>query len=620
MHHIRAVLKFVLPSAAAFAVAGLLVVGSSSPGLASTSTATVSMGEASVLSTTDSGNGNHLLAQQAALPQDGTLQELSFYVANAAGKLRLAVYDSSGPGGAPGTLEAQTPEITPVVGWNTVAVTSPTVLQAGYYWLAYLASDNGLAFKVAQTGIYKQYALPYGALPTTFNNAAATSGPAHWSFYGTLQTTGSSAAAATTTGSPTTRAAWFYSRPTDGTTPLTIAQRSQTMILSGSDYEVGFLGQVRSAGWTKPILEYVDEAFAMGPSSAMTGTCASGYTGYTTTWTSGLNDFCNKVSPNESWFLHNGAGQRIYRDAGGGSYFYLMNPAAPGWRSFVQAKTASLPASYHMDGVFLDDVWATANRPRSRETNSDGTCRECGTDAQWLQAQVGMVQAIKGGAGAQPVWINSDSTSDLVAPVDGFMIENMGASWGTSFMSQAEVEQRLRDVDTNVAAGKDALLVGQGNQSDVERMRFSHAIYLLVAGPQSRTGSRTQAITAPFGITRSTDSTSAIRAVHAIRWAVRFGGATSAQEPPSSTSRTPRRRPSTWAPRTHFPAVDSDECHACARPRDGAQPGRLDAACCGAGVGAECAGFCRDGVERDGRVGCGVRDRWWVSVVAWRQS
>jgi hypothetical protein len=442
------------------------------------------MGEASVLSTTDSGNGNHLLAQQAALPQDGTLQELSFYVANAAGKLRLAVYDSSGPGGAPGTLEAQTPEITPVVGWNTVAVTSPTVLQAGYYWLAYLASDNGLAFKVAQTGIYKQYALPYGALPTTFNNAAATSGPAHWSFYGTLQTTGSSAApAATTTGSPTTRAAWFYSRPTDGTTPLTIAQRSQTMILSGSDYEVGFLGQVRSAGWTKPILEYVDEAFAMGPSSAMTGTCASGYTGYTTTWTSGLNDFCNKVSPNESWFLHNGAGQRIYRDAGGGSYFYLMNPAAPGWRSYVQAKTASLPASYHMDGVFLDDVWATANRPRSRETNSDGTCRECGTDAQWLQAQVGMVQAIKAGAGAQPVWINSDSTSDLVAPVDGFMIENMGASWGTSFMSQAEVEQRLRDVDTNVAAGKDALLVGQGDsQEDVDRMRFSDAVYLMVAG------------------------------------------------------------------------------------------------------------------------------------------
>ena len=412
MHHIRAVLKFVLPSAAAFAVAGLLVIGSSSPGLADTSTATVSMGEASVLSTTDSGNGNHLLAQQAALPQDGTLQDLSFYVANAAGKLRLAVYDSSGPGGAPGTLEAQTPEITPVVGWNTVAVTSPTVLQAGYYWLAYLASDNGLAFKVAQTGIYKQYALPYGALPTTFNNAAATSGPAHWSFYGTLQTTGSSAAAATTTGSPTTRAAWFYSRPTDGTTPLTIVQRSQTMILSGSDYEVGFLGQVRSAGWTKPILEYVDEAFAMGPSSAMTGTCASGYTGYTTTWTSGLNDFCNKVSPNESWFLHNGAGQRIYRDAGGGSYFYLMNPAAPGWRSFVQAKTASLPASYHMDGVFLDDVWATANRPRSRETNSDGTCRECGTDAQWLQAQVGMVQAIKAAAGTQPVWVNSDSTTD----------------------------------------------------------------------------------------------------------------------------------------------------------------------------------------------------------------
>jgi Hypothetical glycosyl hydrolase family 15 len=282
---------------------------------------------------------------------------------------------------------------------------------------------------------------------------------------------------------PTTRLAWFYSRPTDGTTARTLVHRSQTMILSGSDYEVGFLKQIREAGWRKPILEYVDEAFAMGPSSAMSRRCAAGYQGYTTTWTSGLNDFCNKVSPNESWFLHNGAGQRIYRDAGGGSYFYLMNPAAPGWRSYVQAKTASLPASYHMDGVFLDDVWATANRPRSRETNSDGTCRECGTDAQWLQAQVGMVQAIKAGAGKRPVWINSDNSTTLVKPVDGLMIENMGASWGTSFMSQQEIEQRWRDIDVILKAKKSVLLVGQGDsQEDVDRMRFSDAVYLMVAG------------------------------------------------------------------------------------------------------------------------------------------
>ncbi len=440
------------------------------------STATETMGETAVLPSGDSGNGNHIYAQQAGLAQDGTLQSLSFYVTSAAGKLRLAVYDSSGAGGGPGALKAQTAEITPVANsWNTAPVPSVN-LTAGYYWLAYLPSDNGLGFRVASGGPYKGYAYPYAAPPATFDPSAG-SGPSHWSFYATLATSAAPPSTATT------RLAWFYSRALDGTTPFTIVQKHQVMILSGSDSEVGYLSQIRSAGWTKPILEYVDEALAMGPSSAMTGTCAAGYSGYTTSWTSTTDDFCNKVNPNESWFLHNGAGKRIFRDAGGGSYFYLMNAASAGWRAFVQAKTASLPATYHMDGVFLDDVWATAINARSREANSDGTCQECGTDAQWLQAQVGMLQAVKAGAGSHPVWINSDNTTTLAQLVDGFMVENMGASWGTSFMGQPEIEQRMADVEANTSAGKDTILVGQGNQADTERMRFSHALYLLVSGP-----------------------------------------------------------------------------------------------------------------------------------------
>lgn len=49
----------------------------------------------------DSGNGNLLLAQDAVLSQPGTLQSLSFYV-TAAGRLRLGLYDATGPGGGPG--------------------------------------------------------------------------------------------------------------------------------------------------------------------------------------------------------------------------------------------------------------------------------------------------------------------------------------------------------------------------------------------------------------------------------------------------------------------------------------------------------------------------------------
>jgi hypothetical protein len=69
--------------------------------------------------------------------------------------------------------------------------------------------------------------------------------------------------------------------------------------------------------------------------------------------------------------------------------------------------------------------------------------------------------------------------------VDGGMIENMAASWGQSFMSQSEITSRWRDIDRVVAAKKSMLLVGQGDsRAEVDRMRFAHAVYLMVAGPR----------------------------------------------------------------------------------------------------------------------------------------
>jgi Hypothetical glycosyl hydrolase family 15 len=52
-------------------------------------------------------------------------------------------------------------------------------------------------------------------------------------------------------------------------------------------------------------------------------------------------------------------------------------------------------------------------------------------------------------------------------------------------MSQSEIESRWRDINRNVKAGKDMLLVGQGDsRNEIERMRFAHAVYLMVAGPR----------------------------------------------------------------------------------------------------------------------------------------
>jgi hypothetical protein len=152
-----------------------------------TPAATETMGANTILPNADSGNGNLLTAQQATLAQPGALQSLSFYVTQAAGSLILGVYDASAPGGGPGKLLAQTNSFTPVVGWNTAAVTTSVQLAAGTYWLAYLPSDNNLAFVKTTTSPVNSewYSFSFGPLPTQFSTSVLTSS-SHWSLYATL--------------------------------------------------------------------------------------------------------------------------------------------------------------------------------------------------------------------------------------------------------------------------------------------------------------------------------------------------------------------------------------------------------------------------------------------------
>ena len=146
----------------------------------------MTIGETSILPIADGGNGNLLVAQQASLTQSRTVQSLSFYVTAASGKLRLAIYDATGPAGGPGQKRAETAELTPVAGWNTAPVVTSVVLPAGTYWLAYLSSTNALQFRMARNGNARWYARTYGPLPTAFSTAPL-SGSYHWSFYATVQ-------------------------------------------------------------------------------------------------------------------------------------------------------------------------------------------------------------------------------------------------------------------------------------------------------------------------------------------------------------------------------------------------------------------------------------------------
>jgi hypothetical protein len=167
---------------------------SASTSITTTGSSSITIGETSILSGDDSGNGNLLLAQSATLGQTATIQSLSFYVTTASGNLRLGVYDATGTNGGPGNLIASTAELTPVTGWNTANVTNPASLKAGTYWLAFLPSSGNLhCGHIYETGVATWYSYTYGTMPSAFPTSQSAM-TAHWSFYATLITNNDSTA------------------------------------------------------------------------------------------------------------------------------------------------------------------------------------------------------------------------------------------------------------------------------------------------------------------------------------------------------------------------------------------------------------------------------------------
>lgn len=201
---------------------------------------TIKMGETNTLSEADNGNGNLLLTQKATLSQTATLYTLSFYVTNPSGNLRLGVYDATGPLGDPGKKVAETASFTPVNGWNTADVISPVSLPAGTYWLAYLPSDNSLAFMKVTNGTGgRYYTYNFGPLPQTFSTTTNTTS-SNWSFYATLIASGTNVTT-TTTPTPSTTTPTFTPTPTLSPTPtpsFTSSATGPSTVITGSSFTV----------------------------------------------------------------------------------------------------------------------------------------------------------------------------------------------------------------------------------------------------------------------------------------------------------------------------------------------------------------------------------------------
>jgi hypothetical protein len=175
-------------SLAAVLLANAVLVGSSRAQTTST------LGETGQLGNADNGNANFLLADGPYhLSQPGVVNSLSFWVDNAAGQLKLGIFDA-GPNNdcKGGKLKAQTnPFNTKASSWNTAKPASPATLAPGNYCLAYLPSDNNLSFrKGTSTGINNvYYPLQFGSMPATFAANPSGGDGFHWSLYAALTPT-----------------------------------------------------------------------------------------------------------------------------------------------------------------------------------------------------------------------------------------------------------------------------------------------------------------------------------------------------------------------------------------------------------------------------------------------
>ncbi len=150
-------------------------------------TTTLNIGQTGVMSGQDGGSSTYLNAQIATLSQTATMQSISIYIKAAAGQMYMGVYNNNS--GKPGSLVATTAQFTPVVGWNTINVTTPVSLAAGTYWLSYQPNNDGLGQAFSTTSGTTYYAQPrtYGALPGSFP-ASTLAANTESSVYATLTT------------------------------------------------------------------------------------------------------------------------------------------------------------------------------------------------------------------------------------------------------------------------------------------------------------------------------------------------------------------------------------------------------------------------------------------------
>lgn len=131
--------------------------------------------------TTDSVIGSHgaispvtsqyLISVRVQASSSGLLTSVGLNVANAAGHIRVAIYDDAA-GPKPNNLLGESASVVAVTDWNDPSITGVSVVAGNYYWLAYQCDDDSItvyydtnltAYSYIRTGYaYSTFPTPYG--------------------------------------------------------------------------------------------------------------------------------------------------------------------------------------------------------------------------------------------------------------------------------------------------------------------------------------------------------------------------------------------------------------------------------------------------------------------------
>lgn len=280
---------------------------------------------------------------------------------------------------------------------------------------------------------------------------------------------------------------YFYIPPTDGTTPDVLAERAAFIVLTQKNE--AYRDSLRAAGYRGAVLQYIVASEAQGPLLAnSTVPCPAGFRPLANQVSDRVDDFRTFIHPNESWFLHNGAGQRLYAAAGNGVYYH-MNPGSPGWRKFATERMVADATTLGYDGIFLDNLELTLVKAARDCVNSDGVVKEYATDALFRDAWLGYLAMLS--VAIRPtgqLWanmINDPNTGTSWNPYLTYLDGGMNESFALGYrgLTPARWDANIKQAESALASGKGVMAVSAGPKDDATKQAFALASYLMMAGP-----------------------------------------------------------------------------------------------------------------------------------------